>query len=238
MAHPVRGAQRLRARLPALLPLTLALLAFVFFLLEGISVMYHRVAESAAQRETTSQRALQSGHYAATLAPWSDRRQLDYAWSLAVAGDRSDYARSIGKALRWAPASAYAWHLHAHALILQREFNAELVSAVRRINNLAPHSPALQSQLALSAAEHWSWAPQALREEWLASARYTMRVLPRAYLEEVLRRGRAPHFCASVAEQLEVGDWCDQAATAIRACRGPNLRPQQFRWCESMNLLP
>lgn len=201
-----------------LIALALALLLAAGSGLNLLGDIYAEFAERHLDR-ATDESTLRAAALAARLTPWSAQRQGLHGWVLTERRQAAEAAARYQAALRWAPADALLWTEYTQALSRGGWFDASLLLATERAQQLAPSSPAIQGSIAETGISYWRRGSPEQRELWLRAMRYERDHNRNAFLERVLLRGQARTFCAGAAQRLDETAWCAFIQKKFEECR-------------------
>jgi hypothetical protein len=171
-----------------------------------VSAAYARLVERQLDR-AESPAVEAAARTASALTPWSSQRLALQGWVAAERGDPVSEALYAG-ALRWAPADPLIWAELVLAQSRLGRFDDSMAVALRRANELAPRSPAVQGSNAAVGLSYWQRGSEVIRALWLESMRYELEHNSRTFLHAAMSRGQALTFCSGPGAALGIESWC------------------------------
>jgi tetratricopeptide (TPR) repeat protein len=224
---------RLTAAALGLAALALAALAGAGLL----SSLYASIAGDIARHSNGRSDSVAAGRLAVQLAPWRSAPHRYLAQSHSARGELDAALTESEAAVRASPADGYAWAYLARLVTAQLRFDERAQSLYAMALRRSPHAAPLHRSIAVDGVLRWRFGDVGLRELWRRSMLYSLHHERRAFLSDVVRLGRDPHWCAAQAQALPVGRWCQQAQRMRRLCSRAGLTDEAAAWCRDYGLL-
>jgi tetratricopeptide (TPR) repeat protein len=204
----------------------------------AVSSLYASTVDDLMRHAGRRVDTVAAARFAVRLAPWRSANRFQLARSLAAAGAIDEAIAQAAAALHANPADGYTW-VYAARLLAERSGEApRLVGYYAMAAQRTPNAPHLQLAIALDGVHRWQSGDSALHAIWRSSMAYSLEHQRTLFLQEIVRQGRDPQWCAAQRGHLPVEAWCARAQRIRRDCATPNLAPRAAEWCRRFGILP
>jgi hypothetical protein len=233
------GARRILGLCFGFLLLTIALATAS---LHGRALMaegYLRYANERLRSGDTGTNSRVAADLAVRLSPFPARPHAVRAAILEAGGERAAALEESRKALKSGGNNPFLWLAHAHLKLRLGQTDDELTTALRRLDQLAPHDFWIHQRNARLGLQYWNWGKPEHQALWRKSIEFVIRTDGRSLLSNVVISHQEKLFCREFKTSTPLLEpWCSGVLRARQLCYAQAAGSKLHAWCKRYGLSP